>query len=157
LLHDDDKRSQIEKLKDAMKAYFVNRSKVLYDFGQYMNQQIANARLPAAANPTEPAIPDDPINQVMLGIEYNKLHMRDAQAQSQIAQLALRLALRAYHEDHHQYPNTLNELVPAYLPRLPDDPTALQGGFGYTRDKVGFTLISGNPPPPPKHPGAFQD
>ena len=104
---ENDKRGQMDRLRDAMKLYFLNRGKALYEYGQYMDQQIANARLSAAVQPPTPPIPDDPINQVMLGIEYGKLHMRDAQAQAQIAQLALRLALRAYHEDHHRYPRTL--------------------------------------------------
>jgi hypothetical protein len=137
-----EKRGRLEKLRDIGRIYLINKHEVLYNYTHYMDQLIANARLPYAAHPPAPPIPSDPINE-LLSITGDMGRNKAVQMDAQEAQLCLRLALRAYKLEHGVYPPTLEALVPAYLSRLPDDPYAMQGSYGYTRDKVGFTLSSG--------------
>jgi len=115
-----------------------------------MDQVIANARLPYGAHSPNPHVPDDPVNQIFaLGGSLGR--DKSVQMEAQNAQLCLRLAIRAYQMEHGAYPPDLKALVPDYLGNLPDDPYALQGSYGYTRDKVGYMLTGGAvPTKPPK-------
>jgi hypothetical protein len=45
---------------------------------------------------------------------------------------AVALAANLFRADHHRWPNTLDELVPAYLPSVPRDPFAEGEPIGYT-------------------------
>jgi hypothetical protein len=45
---------------------------------------------------------------------------------------AVALAANLFRADHHRWPNTLDELVPAYLPSVPLDPFAEGEPIGYT-------------------------
>jgi hypothetical protein len=50
-------------------------------------------------------------------------HVRiDQQRQAEENLAATALALAGYHADHHAYPKTLAELVPAYIDAIPKDP-----------------------------------
>jgi hypothetical protein len=146
-----DKRSRMEKLKENLRLYMVNKHEVLYNYTRYMDQLIANARQPYAAHLPEPSVPDDPVNQAM-AISGAMGRDKSVQVESQAALLCLRLAIQAYHLEHSAYPPTLQTLVPDYLSKLPDDPYAMQGSYGYTRDKVGYTLTSGAGPAPNPRP-----
>jgi hypothetical protein len=53
----------------------------------------------------------------------------------------LALALRLYRLEHGTYPDTLEALVPDYLPSLPPDPFA-QEPFRYRREGKGFVVYS---------------
>ena len=56
---------------------------------------------------------------------------------------ATAIALRLYEFDHHRRPDTLEELVPGYLPALPRDPFDPNGGsFRYLRDAAPPVLYS---------------
>jgi len=50
---------------------------------------------------------------------------------------AVALAIRLYEIDHSHRPATLDELVPDYLPEVPDDPFADDGG------KIGYSIENG--------------
>jgi general secretion pathway protein G len=54
---------------------------------------------------------------------------RDAKRVSDIKNIEL--ALKLYHADNHQYPNTLAALVPNYLPSIPQDPSAPSRSYSY--------------------------
>lgn len=58
--------------------------------------------------------------------------------------LAVTLALRAYHAENGNYPETLKELTPVYLKDLPVDPFG-RNGFGYRRDGSKYVLYSIGP------------
>jgi hypothetical protein len=142
---DSDKRNRMEKLRDTVRLYLVNKHEVMYNYTHYMDQLIANAGLPYAAHPADPPVPSDPVCQVV-AIGGNMGRDKAVEMDARNAQLCLSLALRAYRLEHGEYPLNLQSLVPAYLNRLPDDPYALQGSYGYVRDKVGYTLSSGGVP-----------
>jgi hypothetical protein len=57
----------------------------------------------------------------------------------------LALACKLYKQDKGEYPGTLQELVPDYIPELPDDPFS-EGYFIYKRrGDGGFILYSVGP------------
>lgn len=49
-------------------------------------------------------------------------------------------ACEQYRKDTGKYPETLNELVPGYLPSIPRAKYCLDGGFGYFNSEIGPTL-----------------
>lgn len=59
--------------------------------------------------------------------------------------LTVSLALRCYKFDHGSYPSSLNQLTGKYLSKLPDDPFAAKGTFGYKRTGSVFLLYSLGP------------
>ncbi len=139
----EDKRGAVEKIKEEVNLYLVNKHEVLYNYTRYMNQIVANARLPYASHTPQLPVPGDPVCQaIVLGGTMGR--DKDVQMQAQEAQLCIRLAVQAYRMEHHKYPPTLNVLVPAYLSRLPDDPYALSGSYGYVLAGDGYSLTSAN-------------
>lgn len=64
--------------------------------------------------------------------------------------MELVVALELYHRDHKAYPESLSDLVPHYLAKLPIDGVdsrvwKLKGGFGYQKVKSGYRLSSSSP------------
>ena len=53
------------------------------------------------------------------------------------------LACHLYRRDHHRWPATLGDLVPAYLPRAPIDP------WGDGTQTFGYVLLPNSPPNSP--------
>jgi hypothetical protein len=138
----EESRGRVQRIREALQLYFVNKREVINNYTGYMDQAIAGARQPYAANLPPPPVPNDPINQVFLPV-FAQARQKDVQAESANASLLLALALRAYRAEHGRYPAKLEELVPVYLSKLPDDPMALQGSFGYQRDdRDSYTLFS---------------
>ncbi len=117
---------------------------VLRRYTGYMNQCIANARLPYATKPPAPPIPNDPINAIFCPMSTVP-HIRATENQTQNALLMTALALRAYRLEHGAYPATLNALVPGYLCRVPDDPFALSSPLHYKLKGAKYVLYSIGP------------
>ncbi len=59
--------------------------------------------------------------------------------------LSLALGLHAYKKEHGNFPKSLEDLVPGYLSKLPDDPFALKGGFQYRLSGDQYLLYSVGP------------
>jgi hypothetical protein len=59
--------------------------------------------------------------------------------------LLVTLALRAYHEEHHAYPETLNALTPDYLTAVPADPFVAGQPLRYYRTGAKYVLYSVGP------------
>src|SRR5262249_46308855 len=127
-------RGRGERIPEGLQLYFVNKKEGINNYTRYMDQPIAKPRQPHAPNPPPPPIPNDPINQIFLPV-FAQARQKDVQSESANASLLLALALRAYRAEHGRYPEKLEALVPSYLSKLPDDPMALQGPYGYQRDK----------------------
>jgi hypothetical protein len=67
----------------------------------------------------------DPLGYLLAGDIFNnpgRLHAWSATHLGVLRGTALALAIRAFQMEHGALPNTLKELVPDYLPRVPDDP-----------------------------------
>ena len=122
----------------------VNRREFFAHYTRYMDALIANAQLPYAAPKTQPAIPTDPISQMIFPV-FAKAGFKDVANRTQDALLETTLALRAYQLDHTQYPASLAALVPGYLAAVPDDPFALSGPLKYKLKGHGYVLYSIGP------------
>jgi hypothetical protein len=59
--------------------------------------------------------------------------------------LLIALALRAYQQEHGQYPDTLQPLAPDYLVRMPVDPFAPNQILSYHRTGETYVLYSVGP------------
>ncbi len=125
----------------------VGRQTILSHYTRYMDQAVANARQPYAAHPPDPALPDDPINRLMLmdfaSLPSIKIH--ETLADTQNALLLTLLALRAYRLEHGAYPATLSALAPGYLQSVPDDPFTLSSPLRYKLSGGKFVLYSVGP------------
>jgi len=66
----------------------------------------------------------DPVGRIWAGLSLPKTDPRAQRAahDAQLHGMALFLALRAYELEHGGVPETLDALVPDYLPRIPEDP-----------------------------------
>ncbi|HLV80775.1 MAG TPA: hypothetical protein VKT32_10855 [Chthonomonadaceae bacterium] len=135
---------------NAIKAFnlyllFHGKAAILNNYTQYMDQGIANARQPYAAKIPSPPIPDDPISQV-LDMDFSQAQFTDVErSETQNALLLTALALRAYDAEHGDYPQSLSQLVPGYLARVPDDPFALHAPLRYRRAGTKYLLYSLGP------------
>ena len=118
---------------------------------------------PAQPNPVPPRY--GRVFTEQMGDYFAREFVRHFQIVAERRATAVLLALRLYHLDHGRYPATLAELVPAYLPAVPIDPTVgggrpmgyvvLPRGWPTGADRV--LVVWGLPPggPPPSPPAAF--
>ena len=136
--------NKLDNITNMLRSLTYSKRRVLFDYERYMNRLIANARLPYGAKPPSPPVPKDPINQLIV-ISSERMRFVDARCDVQNFLLTVALALRAYRLEHGRYPASLAELVPSYLRKLPDDPFALKGTFGYKRIGDRYILYSIGP------------
>lgn len=131
--------------------------KRMYIMSQYMDQVIANAKLPYAVKTPAPKAPGVMQNILSLGggtliqmmgtlytdkkVQFTYIYM----SETQNALLTIALALRAYKLDNSQYPAKLTDLAPKYLKKLPDDPFAMKGTFQYRLSGSKYILYSIGP------------
>ncbi|HLK55880.1 MAG TPA: hypothetical protein VKU00_04935, partial [Chthonomonadaceae bacterium] len=107
-----------------------SKERVMADYTHYMDQLIANNHQPYGAHVPDPPVPNDPICQIICPV-FTQAHFNVASSNVQNHLLLTALALHAYQLEHGAYPNTLQELVPGYLAKLPQDEMAKQGMFLY--------------------------
>lgn len=145
-----DEEQQPKSLKGLL-YIFPNKRASFLNYTHYMDELIAAAKQPYTANALPIPIPEDMVCQMICPV-FTSAGEKDREIRARLGILELRLAIRAYELDHGHLPDTLAQLVPAYLTHLPDDPHAAKGSYGYTRNKVGYTLFStsGYIPPKPK-------
>jgi hypothetical protein len=113
---------------------------------RYMDQAIAREKLPwpARRNVSEPKAPNDPISQALLQV-YDRATFEQCLAFALDRLLDTRLALRAYRLDHGRYPDSVAQLAPAYLSRVPLDPFTGGAPLKYRPSGAGYVLYSIGP------------
>lgn len=121
-----------------------SKDRIAHNYVNYMDQVIANSHQPYAAHTPDPPVPNDPINQILSPV-FTQARFKDVENQTQNALLLVTLALHAYQVEHGRYPQSLQELTPAYLKQLPDDPFALKGTFQYHPSGTTYLLYSIGP------------
>ena len=136
-----DVRSRLHSVGQDIRYEFLNKRASLTSFTRYMDASIAAAKQPYPTKVAAIPIPNDVICK-MVCIDFTRSIEFDRQAQAVTGMLELRLAIRAYELEHGHLPEKLEELVPEYITRLPDDTHVASGSYGYTRDKIGYTLFS---------------
>ena len=116
--------------------YFMvhSKTKVLHLFQGYMDQVIDSSRKPYDQAKVPVPVPNDQFVQIM-SPSFDQVILKDfANSRTQNGILLVAIALQGYHADHKRYPDTLQQLVPEYLPALPADPFATNGSFRYHLD-----------------------
>ena len=108
----------------------------------YMDALIAGSRQPYYTQPAPPPIPNDLLSQMLLPVFDQTLKWDVRDAQWRITEL--RLAVRAYEQQHGAPPPSLDALVPAYLPAVPQDPFAPKP-LVYRRTPTGALVYSRGP------------
>jgi len=128
---------------DSLKKVYINA----------MDDLITNARLPYPQRKVSISVPGDAINQMQLALFSSPKYLNSgmtqgtplANQQTKSAFFLVEFALRAYQLEHHQYPQTLEELVPNYLHKIPDDPFAANQPLRYIDNKETYVLYSIGP------------
>lgn len=108
-----------------------------------MQQTIANVRLPYALQPPSPPLHGGWSEGLAPDARQVATKMTGNQVTEEL--LLIALALRAYADKHTHYPTALNELAPAYLPQIPEDPFALHSPYRYKRQGATYLLYSIGP------------
>jgi type II secretory pathway pseudopilin PulG len=124
--------------------FFYSKKRVMHDYTVYMDQNIQQARQPYSLHFAPPHEPTDPINIMILPV-FGYTRMRAINSETQNGLLLITLALHAFRLEQGHYPNTLAELSPGYLKKLPDDPFAAQGTFHYRLQGQSYLLYSVGP------------
>lgn len=138
---EQDARARLQSFAQGVRFSLINKRASYLNYSNYMDAMIASARQPYSANVAQIPIPHDGICEIVCPV-FSKVADKDREDSARTAMLLLRLAIHAYELEHGHPPDKLQQLVPAYLKALPDDPHAAKGSYGYTRDKVGYTLFS---------------
>jgi hypothetical protein len=121
-----------------------SKKEILGDYTSYMEQAIPVAARLYASHLTLPPLPDDPIADFDLS-GLDRARFRAIQNETQNRLLAATLALQAYRLDHGRYPDSLSELAPRCLSRVPDDPFGLNTSLRYRRVGTSYLLYSVGP------------
>jgi len=131
-------------------SYRWTKSGILANCDEMMTRMIADARSgkfarASAAFTTKDLLARDPIT-LALTPAFDGILMTDlARARVQNRLLMAKLAVHAFRTERGRLPRSLEELVPGYLARVPDDPFLDGRTLRYRRTKEGYTLYSVGP------------
>jgi hypothetical protein len=142
----DGQNHTAEKIRSRM----VSKRAIMATYSDTMEKLIAESRRPYATTIRSHAQMTDFFYHWIGLDDYggitNIIHRRRWEsARARNGLLAVALALRAYKLEHGRYPATLNDLVPSYLTKLPDDPFALNGSLHFRRSGSSYVLYSLGP------------
>jgi hypothetical protein len=124
--------------------YLFSSSRVFQVYGTRMDALIEAGSTAWPSRPPVPAPSDCPVNQA-LPVDVDRIRCQLLETQARNALLLVTLALRAYRLERGGYPETLAELAPSYLRKLPADPFGAGQGFGYRREGGRYVLYSVGP------------
>lgn len=128
----------------AAELLLTPRNRIMSNYTHYMDQEIAVTRQPYGAHSPWPAIPNDPLSQILC-FDASQGWLKATNNQTQDALLMTTLALHAYQLEHGSYPSTLTALAPAYLSKIPADPFAASGPLQYHLTGKTYVLYSIGP------------
>jgi len=132
-----------QRIQEFLRYSMIGKRRIMQDYIAQMDACIVASRGPygTKAMPTE----TDPIAEMMV-IPYNSARFRETYTEAQDRLLMTACSLRAYELNHHgQYPSTLAQLVPAYLPSVPLDPFTASSPLSYRRTCAVYALYSVGP------------
>ena len=113
---------------------------------RYWDESIAYVSQPYAAHPIPPGEPQNVVVTILSEYAMPTLWCRDVGCHTMNALIIVKLALRAYQQEHAEYPASLQDLVKAgILTRVPMDPFALNAPLRYQRRGTGYALYSIGP------------
>jgi hypothetical protein len=122
----------------------IGKRRVFRNCTAAFDAEIAMARLPYPDRKSPAASPHDPHTELLTSL-FPGMHLKDAALRAQDSLLLEALALRAFYVNTGGYPRAAEDLVPAYLPALPDDPFARAGPLKYRLQGARYVLYSIGP------------
>lgn len=128
--------------------WFTTKQKtVVYDWIHFCDEWKKYAKKPYALKSPLPAHPANPMSAMLTSIFSFELERFEYLTRAQISneQLLVALALQAYKAESGYYPKSIQELVPRYLEKLPDDSFAFKGTYKYYRNGADYVLYSVGP------------
>jgi hypothetical protein len=108
-----------------------------------MDTLIAQAQLPYKQW-KPPIMPGDPLNKMLLAV-HDKPRWNVARNQCGNAMIMLQLALHAFQSEQGRFPDSLSELTPAYLKKVPPDPFGNGEAVRYRKNGKTYLLYSIGP------------
>ncbi len=114
------------------------------NYARYMDKCIENARQPYASKPPEPEPPKGILAGILAPVGSKAMYVAVSN-DAHNASLAVQFALQAYKMEHGQYPETLNELAPNYLIKIPNDPFTVKRPLQYRKTGDKYILYSIGP------------
>lgn len=139
------KNKAIEKSTDELRITLLGKDEIIKRYIEFSDQWIANAKRPYAAGkccPKDRPFPFDGDVYPQYDI-FRFEYIRDSETGN--ALLMLSLALHAYKLEHNEYPDSLSDLVPSYVKKIPSDPFKTKGQLGYKRTGKCYVLYSVGP------------
>ncbi|MGO8673214.1 MAG: hypothetical protein ACLQVD_17880 [Capsulimonadaceae bacterium] len=135
-----------EKALDPAKLASLSVTDLTRSADSYFDHLIAMSAAPYTPDVTV-AAPADPLNAYYAqGARFAKARVLSMASETENSLLLVALALRAYNEDNdHTYPDSLDSLVPKYLPRIPEDLFAAGAPLKYRTDTPRFLVWSVGP------------
>jgi hypothetical protein len=143
-----------DKSREISRAHSPLVWKALGDYADYMDQLVSLAKRPYRSRPADPPIPGKSYNPLtyvsgtvnnMLLPTFSRCSWEQTENETQNLLLLVHVALEEHHTDHKHYPPSLDQLVPAYLNRVPDDPFARSGPLSYKSSGSKYVLYSIGP------------
>ncbi len=122
-------------LKPLYLGYYSNGMKMI----------LAEAQKPYSQRSLDPKAEKSNIFYAMVADTWLKTGFVYEQNNVNLSFLSLTPGLHAYKKEHGNFPKSLEDLVPGYLNKLPDDPFALKGGFQYRLNGDQYLLYSLGP------------
>jgi hypothetical protein len=137
-----------DQWQTTLQVYTTGKQQVVDHFRHTMREYAGRATLPyrqAVSGP--PIVTGDPISQGVIDTWTHALWPRltSARAEAGSSTLLMLLALRGFRVEKGRYPETLQELVPGWLQRVPADPFAAGAPLRYHRRGSRFVLYSVGP------------
>jgi hypothetical protein len=129
---------------DYSQAITMNKRAALNEYVTYLDKLIANSRYRYAELPPESPEPRNYVVRCFVPI-LGPLKFTQARCQTSNQLLAVTAALRGYKLEHGRYPDSLSQLVPSYLSKVPQDEFAKSGSLRYRRKGDSYLLYSIGP------------
>lgn len=130
-------------VRSAFMALLFNKRKVMKNYVTYMDALAAESQKPYQKWKAPP-MPKDPYNKMILPT-LERSHFHATRDQTGNILLMVQLALRAFELERGRLPETLDELVPDYLKKVPVDPFGGGEKLHYKRNAKGYVLYSVGP------------
>jgi hypothetical protein len=126
------------------KFFMANKAMMLQKTADYYKALSAEARRPYTG-PSRVVIPDSPLLSTLASQERESFFLEDARW----ALLRTQIALERYRLSAGAYPEALDQIVPMYLPSVPDDPFGGRDGvkliYRVASNAKSYTLYSIGP------------
>jgi hypothetical protein len=132
---------------DSVMRAFLTRALLLHamlSYDNYMEAYLRNSTRPSSPHPPSPRMPLNPLTSILVSVfEPAMIRYHDNEIQNRL--LSTAFALQAYRKERGRYPEGLQELVPRYLHRLPEDYFADGKSLRYQKRGERYRLYSVGP------------